>query len=382
MSLHIASKQPDLKLSIFTVITTLSERYKALNLSQGFPDFDPVPRLMALVEKALRQGKNQYAPMPGILPLRKAISEKIQHLYGAVYDPEEEITITAGATEALYAAITATVSAGDEVIIFEPFYDAYPPIVKYVGAKPVFIHLKPPDFRIPWLRVKQALNKRTKMIILNTPHNPTGRLIDREDLAQLAGIVDGTPILIVSDEVYEHITFDGLTFTSLAAHDELRRRTFVISSFGKTYHATGWKVGYCAAPQAMTEALRKIHQFITYAVNTPAQWAYAAFLPSDRSYLELGRFYQKKRDTFAHLLRASRFKLLSCSGTYFQLVDYGSISPQPDLEFVGWLIKEHGVAAIPLSPFYNRPNKQTLIRFCFAKKDVTLKQAAERLCRI
>lgn len=382
MTFSLPSKLPDLQLSIFAVISKLAQAHEAINLSQGFPDFDPDPALVQLVAENLRQGKNQYAPMPGILPLRQALAEKMQNLYGAAYDAENEITITAGATEALYAAITATVHPGDEVIIFEPFYDAYPPVVRYAGGRPIFIPLQPPDFSIPWQKVKQAISKRTKLIILNSPHNPTGSLLSKDDLAQLAGIVDGTSILIISDEVYEHITFDDEKHRSLAAHAELRERTFVISSFGKTYHTTGWKVGFCAAPKALTDEFRKIHQFITYAVNTPVQWAYAAFLQQDRSYLQLGAFYQKKRDLFVRLLEKSRFKLLPCYGTYFQLADYGAVSDRPDLEFTEWLIKEHGVAAIPISPFYAQPPKQTLIRFCFAKKDETLHQAAERLCRI
>lgn len=382
MSLSIRSKMPDLQLSVFAVISQLSERHRAVNLSQGFPDFDPDPALVQLVSENLKQGKNQYAPMPGILPLRRALAEKIEKLYGATYDPESEITVTAGATEALYAAITATVHPGDEVIIFEPFYDAYPPVVQYAGGKPIFIPLQPPNFSIPWQRVKQAVSKRTRLIILNSPHNPTGSLLGKNDLAQLAGITDGTSILVISDEVYEHITFDGLAHVSLAAHPELRERSFVISSFGKTYHTTGWKVGYCAAPKPLTDEFRKIHQFITYAVNTPVQWAYAAFLQQDQSYLQLGDFYQSKRDLFARLLENSRFKLLPCHGTYFQLADYGAISDLPDFEFVERLIKEHGVAAIPLSPFYSQPTDQKIMRFCFAKKDETLQQAAERLCRI
>ncbi len=379
---YVTSKLPELQLSVFAVVSRLAERYGAINLSQGFPDFDPDPHLIDLVEEALRKGHNQYAPMPGLLALRQALSAKIQQLYGAFYDPESEITVTAGATEALYATITATVSAGDEVIIFEPYYDAYPPVVQYAGGKPIFIPLQAPHFSIPWQRVKQALSKRTRLIILNTPHNPTGSVIEKSDLAQLAGLVDGTRVLILSDEVYEHITFDGHAHVSLAAHEELRQRTFLISSFGKTYHTTGWKVGYCAAPQALTDEFRKIHQFITYAVNTPAQWAYAAFLGRDRSYLRLSAFYQQKRDLFARLLKDGPFELLPCRGTYFQLADYGRINRKPDTEFVEWLIKEHGVAAIPLSPFYSKPGGQTLIRFCFAKKDATLKQAAERLCTI
>ena len=382
MNLSIQSKMPDLQFSVFAVISQLSERHRAVNLSQGFPDFNPDPALVQLVSENLKQGKNQYAPMPGILPLRQALAEKIEKLYGATYDPESEITVTAGATEALYAAITATVHSGDEVIIFEPFYDAYPPVVQYAGGKPIFIPLQPPNFSIPWQRVKQAVSKRTRLIILNSPHNPTGSLLGKNDLAQLAGITDGTSILIISDEVYEHITFDGRAHVSLAAHPELRERSFVISSFGKTYHTTGWKVGYCVAPKPLTDEFRKIHQFITYAVNTPVQWAYAAFLRQDRSYLQLGDFYQSKRDLFARLLENSRFNLLPCHGTYFQMADYRAISDLPDFEFVERLIKEHGVAAIPLSPFYSQPTHQKIIRFCFAKKDETLQQAAERLCRI
>lgn len=382
MTVAIQSKLPQLELSVFAVISKLAEEHGAINLSQGFPDFDCDPALIDLVMNYLRLGKNQYAPMPGIYPLRLALAEKIQRLYGASYDPESEITISAGATEALYAAITATVTPGDEVIIFEPFYDAYPPIVEYSGGKPVFIPLQPPDFTVPWDEVKKAVNKRTRLIILNSPHNPTGALLSKNDLAQLAGIVDGTSVLIVSDEVYEHITFDGHRHASLAAHPELRQRSFVISSFGKTYHTTGWKIGYCAAPRPLTDEFRKIHQFITYAVNTPVQWAFADFLQNDRSYLQLGQFYQQKRDRFARALEQSRFKLLECQGTYFQLADYSAISRKSDMDFVKELITRHGVAAIPLSPFYHRSTDQKIIRFCFAKRDETLSKAAERLCQI
>ncbi len=382
MAFSIRSKLPGLQLSVFAVISKLAEAHGAINLSQGFPDFDCDPALSNLVAEFLKAGKNQYAPMPGILPLRKALAKKIRALYSADYDPESEITITAGATEALFAAITASVSSGDEVIIFEPFYDAYPPVVQYSGGKPVFVPLQAPGFKIPWEKVKKAITPRTRLIIINSPHNPTGSILTENDLEQLAGLVEGTPIAIVSDEVYEHIVFDGKKHLSLASHPGLRKRTFVISSFGKTYHTTGWKVGYCATPQPLTTEFRKIHQFITYAVNTPVQWAYAAFLEQDQSYLTLNEFYQQKRDFFRRAMEKAPFDLLPCNGTYFQLADYRRVRRLDDRTFAEWLIREHGVAAIPLSPFYSQPPDQTLIRFCFAKTQATLQAAAERLCRI
>ncbi|WP_456405431.1 methionine aminotransferase [Caldithrix abyssi] len=378
----IQSKLPDLQVSIFAVMTRLAEETKAINLSQGFPDFNCNPRLIDLVFHYIKTGRNQYAPMPGILPLREAISRKIAGLYGALYDPQSEITITAGATEALYAAITSVVQSGDEVIIFEPFYDAYPPVVKYSGGVPRFIRLNPPDFRIPWQKVKSIISKKTKLIIINSPHNPTGAILEKEDLEKLAEIVDGTSIFIVSDEVYEHIVFDNKKHLSLAMHPALQRRTFVISSFGKTYHTTGWKVGYCAAPELLSHEFRKIHQFITFAVNTPVQWAYADILNKKELYLQLPKFYQKKRDLFRKTMLASNFDLLPCRGTYFQVADYYKISRESDLEFVKKLATKHGVAAIPLSPFYDEEPEQQLIRFCFAKQDATLIKAGERLCQI
>ncbi len=378
----VQSKLPELGVSIFAVMSQLAEETGAINLSQGFPDFNCNPRLIDLVYHYLKIGKNQYAPMPGIRPLREALSRKIAALYGALYDPESEITITAGATEALYAAITAVVKTGDEVIIFEPFYDAYPPIVRYSGGVPKFIRLQPPDFKIPWLEVKKAITPRTRMIIINSPHNPTGAVLEKEDLEKLAEIVDGSSIFIVSDEVYEHVIFDYKKHLSLARHPALQKRTFVISSFGKTYHTTGWKVGYCAAPDLLSHEFRKIHQFITFAVNTPVQWAYADILNKKDLYLQLPKFYQKKRDLFRKAMLPSNFDLLPCHGTYFQLADYSRISSQNDLEFVKTLTEKVGVAAIPLSPFYHEAPKQYLIRFCFAKQDATLIEAGERLCRI
>ncbi|HHE54846.1 MAG TPA: aminotransferase class I/II-fold pyridoxal phosphate-dependent enzyme [Caldithrix abyssi] len=381
-SIPIQSKLPDLEVSIFAVMTKLAEEHGAINLSQGFPDFNCNPRLIDLVYHYIKQGKNQYAPMPGLLSLRQALSIKIKQLYGVLYNPESEITITAGATEALYAVITAVVRPGDEVIIFEPFYDAYPPVVKYSGGIPRFIRLQPPDFKIPWEEVKKAINKKTRLIIINSPHNPTGAILEREDVLQLAEIVDGTSIFIVSDEVYEHIVFDYKKHLSLASHPALQKRTFVISSFGKTYHTTGWKVGYCAAPHLLSYEFRKIHQFITFAVNTPVQWAYADILSKRELYLELPSFYQAKRDLFRKSVLASKFELLPCQGTYFQLADYSRISHERDVEFVKKMTQKYKVAAIPLSPFYHEAPEQHIIRFCFAKQDKTLIEAGERLCQI
>ncbi len=382
MKTWFPSKLPDLELSIFAVITRLAEEHGAINLSQGFPDFNCDPRLIDLVYHYLKNGANQYAPMPGVLELRQALARKIARLYRVAYDAESEITITAGATEALYAAITCAIQPGDEAIIFEPFYDAYPPVVRYSGGKPVFVRLQPPDFSIPWNEVKKKITPKTRLIIINSPHNPTGAILSKEDLDELAAIVEGTSIVIVSDEVYEHIVFDGLQHHSLATHEELRKRTFVISSFGKTYHTTGWKIGYCAAPRPLTDELRKLHQFITFAVNTPIQKAYADFLRHENLYSELGAFYQKKRDLFRKALLPTRFELLPCKGTYFQLADYSAISDRDDMRFVRYLIEEFGVAAIPLSPFYHDGSGERIVRFCFAKKDQTLLQAAELLCEI
>ncbi len=382
MKTWFPSKLPDLELSIFAVITRLAEEHGAINLSQGFPDFNCDPRLIDLVYHYLKNGANQYAPMPGVLELRQALARKIARLYRVAYDAESEITITAGATEALYAAITCAIQPGDEAIIFEPFYDAYPPVVRYSGGKPVFVRLQPPDFSIPWNEVKKKITPKTRLIIINSPHNPTGAILSKEDLDELAAIVEGTSIVIVSDEVYEHIVFDGLQHHSLATHEELRKRTFVISSFGKTYHTTGWKIGYCAAPRPLTDEFRKLHQFITFAVNTPIQKAYADFLRHENLYAELGAFYQKKRDLFRKALLPTRFELLPCKGTYFQLADYSAISDKDDMRFVRYLIEEFGVAAIPLSPFYHDGSGERIIRFCFAKKDQTLLQAAELLCEI
>ncbi len=380
--IHVPSKQPDLKLSVFAIMSRMAREYDAINLSQGFPDFDVPDTLVELVHHFMKEGYNQYAPMPGVEPLREAISEKIAGLYDHVYGPEEEVTVTAGATEALFSAITAVVHPGDEVIIFEPWYDAYVPVVEYNRGVPRFVQLVHPDYHIDWEMVQDAVTPKTKAIILNSPHNPTGAVLSRNDLTHLAAIVRDTDIVLISDEVYEHIVFDGLRHFSLSSLPELAARSFVISSFGKTYHATGWKVGYCMAPSGLMKEFRKVHQFITYAVNTPVQYAYARFMREKDVFLELAAFYEQKRDFFRDRLKASRFRLLPCSGTYFQLADYSEISDQDDMAFIKRLAAEIKVAAIPTSPFYRKNPDRRVIRFCFAKKEETIEKAAERLCRI
>ncbi len=380
--MHIQSKLPDVGVTIFTVMTQLAIENKAINLSQGFPDFDADPQLKELVWKHMQAGNNQYAPMQGIPALREKIAAKTKALYGQAYDPATEITVTAGATEGLFAAITTAVGPGDEVIIFEPAYDAYVPVIQLNGGCPVFVKMTFPDYRIDWEALKKALTPRTRMIIINSPHNPTGSIFSAEDIQALIELVAGTDILILSDEVYEHIVFDGRRHESMARYGELAARCFVISSFGKTYHTTGWKVGYCLAPEALTREFQKVHQFLTFAVNTPVQFAYADFMENRAAYLELPAFYQKKRDFFLSLIENSRFKALPCSGTYFQMLDYSEISDAPDVDFARTMTVEHKVAAIPPSVFYHDNSDDRVLRFCFAKTDDTLKEAAEKLCRI
>ncbi len=380
--IKIKSKQPNLQKSIFSVMSALAISEKAINLSQGFPDFPCHPKLVELLHKYAKAGHNQYAPMPGIPVLRERIAEKVEDLYGAKYNPETEITITAGATEALYAAITTIVHPGDEVIVFEPWYDAYIPTIEYSGGRVITIPLELPDFHIDWAKVNKAVSAKTKAIILNSPHNPTGAILSAEDIEQLVAIVKNSSIMLISDEVYEHIIFDGQAHQSLAKYKELAERSFVIGSFGKTFHATGWKVGYCLAPRELMAEFQKIHQFITFSVNTPAQYAYAAFLLEKDYYLELAGFYQKKRDLFLKLMDTSRFEPLACTGTYFQLMGYKNISEENDLEFTRRLTVEHKIASIPTSVFYKAGIDNKIVRFCFAKKDETLEQAAELLCRI
>ncbi|MBI9082131.1 MAG: pyridoxal phosphate-dependent aminotransferase [Desulfobacterales bacterium] len=380
--MQIRSKLPDVGVTIFSVMTQLSNDHGALNLSQGFPDFDPDPELKARVAAHIQSGSNQYAPMPGVPALREKIAEKTRRIYGAAYDPATEITVTAGATEALFAAITAVVSPGDEVIVLEPAYDAYVPVIRLNGGVPVFVKLTFPDYRVDWDRVKEALTPKTRLIIFNSPHNPTGAVLSAEDMATLSRLVADRRTLILSDEVYEHIVFDGARHESMARYPALAERSFVISSFGKTYHATGWKVGYCLAPAPLSREFQKVHQFLTFAVNTPVQYAYADFLDRRAPYEDLPAFYQKKRDLFQKLIAGSRFRVLPCHGTYFQMLGYAAISDAPDTEFARRITTEHGVAAIPPSVFYHDGTDHGVLRFCFAKTDETLMAAAEKLCRI
>jgi methionine aminotransferase len=376
------SKLPGVGLTIFSHMTQLANTHGAINLSQGFPDFSPPDDLVALVAEAMSAGHNQYAPMQGLAALREAIADKVRLTCDARYDPESEITVTSGATEALFAAITAVVGPGDEAILFEPAYDAYAPVVRLSGARPVFITLRPPDYRIDWDAVGKALTRRTRLLVLNSPHNPTGAIMDAADIAALEALLQRTTALVVSDEVYEHIVFDGRRHESLSRHPALAARTFVVSSFGKSFHATGWKIGYCLAPAPLSAEFRKIHQFLTFASCTPIQHALAAYLPRREVWPQLGSFYQEKRDLFRQLLSGSRFKALPCRGTYFQLLDYSAISGEDDVRFAERLTRQHGVAAIPPSVFYHQGEDHRVLRFCFAKRDETLRQAAERLCPI
>jgi methionine transaminase len=380
--MEVRSKLPDAGVTIFTQMTALANETRAINLSQGFPDFDAHPDLISLVETHMRSGSNQYAPMQGVLLLRERIAEKTKRLYGAAYDPVSEITVTHGATEALFAAVTAVVHPGDEVILLEPAYDSYGPAVVLSGGKPVHVKMRQPEYRIDWDRIRDAVSPRTRLIIINSPHNPTGAVLSTEDIAELTDLVDGTDILILSDEVYEHIIFDGLSHQSMARHPLLAEKSFVISSFGKTYHTTGWKIGYCLAPERLSREFQKIHQFLTFSINTPIQNAYARFMAREDIYLDLSRFYQKKRNRFLDLIAGSRFKPVPCRGTYFQMLDYSEISDESDIDFSRRLTIEHGVAAIPPSAFYRDGDDHKVLRFCFAKKDETLEKAAQRLCGI
>lgn len=380
--MKIRSKLPDVGLTIFTVMSKLSNDYNAINLSQGFPDFDVHPDLIELVNKYMRSGHNQYAPMQGVSALRERIAEKVLELYRASYDPDSEITVTSGATEALFAAISAVVQKGDEVIVVEPAFDSYVPVILLNGGVPVYVKYKFPEYYIDWNDVKKVLSPRTRLIIINFPHNPTGTTFSDQDIAELTNIVRHTDIIIISDEVYEHIVFDGLEHNSISRYPELAERSFVISSFGKTYHTTGWKIGYCMAPVTLSEEFQKVRQFLTFASNTPIQYAYAEFMENKDIYLSLSKFYQKKRDLFLSLIKNSRFKALPCQGTYFQMLEYSEISDKSDIEFSKQLTMEHGVAAIPPSVFYHDQDDNKVLRFCFAKKDETLRRAAEKLCKI
>jgi methionine aminotransferase len=378
----IKSKLPDVGITIFTIMSKLAAEHQAVNLSQGFPDFDPHPDLVERVSEAMQDGLNQYAPMQGVPELRRQIALKTAELYGNRIDAETGITITSGATEALFAAIAAVVHAGDEVIVIEPAFDSYVPAIVLNQGIPVFVPMTFPGYAIDWNRVASAITPRTRLLILNSPHNPTGTALNEEDIDALRDITADTEILILSDEVYEHIIFDDRRHESLLRYPDLAGRSMVISSFGKTYHTTGWKIGYCVAPPRLTQEFQKVHQFLTFATNTPIQHAYAHIMQRKALYLGLADFYQQKRDLFLELMKGSRFSPLPCAGTYFQMMDYAAITDEADVDFARRMTIEHGVAAIPPSVFYHDRRDHKVLRFCFAKSDKTLQQAAERLCRI
>lgn len=380
--LRIQSKLPHVGTTIFTVMSRLAQECGAINLSQGFPDFPIDEELCALVDDAMRAGHNQYAPMPGLPALREAIVSKVQRLYGSGYDAETEVTVTAGGTQAIFTALGAVVRPGDEVIIIDPAYDCYAPTVELFGGTPVHVRLGS-DMRFDADAVRSAITPRTRMLMINTPHNPAGTILRDTDMKRIVEMLHGTEILLLSDEVYEHLVFDGETHATAMRYPELRQRTYVVFSFGKVFHATGWKMGYVLAPKELMAEFRKVHQFNVFSVNTPMQVAIAAYLADPVHYEQVSPMYQAKRDRFRLGLGGTKFKALACEGSYFQVAEYGAISDLPDVEFAQWLTREHGVAGIPLSPFYkDPPSGQRLIRFCFAKQDATLDAAIERLCRI
>ncbi len=377
----IKSKLPGVGTTIFTIMSALANEYKAINLSQGFPDFDSPPDLIELVNKFMKQGMNQYAPMQGLLSLREQIAIKTKELYGTEYDPETEINITSGATQALYTAITAMIREGDEVIVLEPAYDCYIPAIQLAGGVPVCIPLTGPDFKIDWSIVRKAMTFRTRMILINTPHNPAGTIFSKNDFLELERMTKGTEIIVLSDEVYEHIVFDGHKHESVMNYAGLRERSFIVFSFGKTYHTTGWKIGYCLAPSNLMTEFRKVHQFVVFTSNTPIQYALAEYL-KNKNYLLLPDFFQKKRDYFLKLISGSRFTYTPSAGSYFQLLNFSAITKEKDTAFAKRLTKEFGVASIPVSVFYQKPPEVKLLRFCFAKKEQTLEKAAELLNKV
>jgi methionine aminotransferase len=378
----VVSKLPQVGTTIFTVMSALANELGAVNLSQGFPDYETPPELIELVNQAMKNSYNQYAPMAGVMSLREEISKKTEKLYGAYYNPDTEITITAGGTQAIYTAITTVIHPNDEVIIFEPAFDCYAPAIKVTGGIVKSLELEPPDYKINWEMVKRLVNNRTRMIILNSPHNPTATILNEQDIEELSAIVKNQDILILSDEVYEHLIYDGQNHLSMARYSELRQRSFIIASFGKPFHATGWKVGYCLAPGHLMNEFRKVHQFLVFCVNAPMQVGIAEYLKNEEHYLSLKGFFQQKRDYFRDALKSSRFELLPCSGSYFQSVRYGRISNEKDADLAIRLTKEIGVASIPVSAFYNMGTDHHVLRFCFAKRQETLDKAVDRLIKV
>ncbi len=381
-TLSLESKLPDVGTTIFSVMSALAQEHNALNLSQGFPDFPVSPELIDRIHYWMKQGANQYAPMPGLPALRQQIAKKCSDAYNHHFDADQHITVTPGGTAALYAAIAAVIRQGEEVIVIEPAYDSYAPAIRLNGGIPIPIGLRKSDFKVDWQKVEAAITDNTRMIIINTPHNPTGSILQQEDLEQLATIIRGKDIFILSDEVYEHIIFDGEPHQSVLAHAELREKSMAVFSFGKTFHATGWKTGYVVAPAYLTKEIRKVHQFMVFSVNTPLQFALADYLQEPKNYQSLPAFYQQKRDLFQQLVKPSRFQIVPCKGTYFQLLSYKQISDLPDTEMAEWLTKEHKLASIPISVFFSDKRQDSVLRFCFAKSDETLQKAAEILCKI
>lgn len=382
MHIAISSKLPAVSSSIFSVMSTLASDQNAINLSQGFPGFESDQKLIDLVSKAMNEGHNQYAPMAGLYALCESVCNKINNLYGSNYKPETDITITAGATQAIFTIISAFVTQGDEVIIFEPAYDCYEPAIVLQGAKPVTIQLKAPNFSNDWNEVEKAISPKTKMIIINSPHNPSGSIFSTTDLLNLQELVRNTNIVILSDEVYEHIVFDGQIHQSVAAFPELAARSFITASFGKTFHNTGWKMGYCVAPKALMAEFQKVHQFNVFCVNHPIQVALASYLENTENYLSLSSFYQQKRDLFLEGIQGSRWEFTPASGTYFQLLSFKNITQERDVDFAKRLTVEHKVASIPISVFNKFGEDPKLLRFCFAKTDQTIQQATEILKKV
>ncbi len=378
----VSTKLPKVGTTIFTVMSALAQEHDAVNLGQGFPDFGCDPKLVECLTAAMQAGHNQYPPMAGVSVLREAIADKIERLYGRRYDPAQEITVTAGATQAILTAILAVVRPGDEVIVLEPCYDSYVPNIELAGGTVVRVPLTPGTFRPDFDRIAAALTPRTRAILINSPHNPSGMVWTREEMLRLQELLDPTDVLLISDEVYEHMVYDGRQHESVARFPALAARSFIVSSFGKTYHVTGWKVGYVAAPAPLTAEFRKVHQFNVFTVNTPVQHGLSAYMTDPRPYLELPAFYQRKRDLFREGLKRTRLRMLPGEGTYFQCVDISAVSDLNEADFCTWLTTEIGVAAIPLSAFYGNGYDQRVVRFCFAKKDETLHTALQRLARL
>ena len=376
------SKLPDVGTTIFAVMTKMAMEHDAINLSQGFPDFPVSESLIDFVHEGMRKGMNQYSPMPGLPMLRESISKKLDNTYSINVDPEKEITITSGGTQALYAAFAAILEPNDEVIVFDPAYDSYNPAIRLNQAKPVHLKLKPPLFNIDWNEVEASINSNTKAIVINTPHNPSGAVLSNEDMLRLSGIVTSNKLYLISDEVYEHIIFDNMVHHSALKYPELRERTIAIYSFGKTFHATGWKTGYTIAPENITVEVRKMHQFMVFSANSPIQYGISKYLDDGDHYSYLGEFYQKKRDHFETLMAATKFKPVPCHGTYFQLYSYEEISDDHDMKVAEWLTKEYKVATIPPSVFYQHGSDEKYLRFCFAKSADTMERAVEKLCKI